>query len=208
MAAVLACGEGALLSHRSAAELWELLPPRGGPIDITVPTAAGRRKRRGIRIHRSPSLPRNSATTRNRIAVTTAARTLTNLKRTVTPAVFRKAVRQAEFLGLQLDSIETDHTRSELERAFLRLCRQRRLPEPEVNIPIGPFTVDFLWREQRLIVEVDGWQSHRGSQAFEDDRARELKLELLGFRVRRFSHTQVTREQALVATAVRRALQA
>jgi hypothetical protein len=87
----------------------------------------------------------NHATTRHkRIAVTTAARTLTDLRRTIDPALYRKAVREAEFRNLALGTASTDHTRSELERAFLRLCRRRRLPLPEVNVRIGDFIVDFL----------------------------------------------------------------
>ena len=100
----------------------------------------------------------------------------------------------------------TDHTRSELESALLRLCRRHRLPAPEVNVPIGPYTVDFLWREQRLVVEVDGYAAHRGRQAFEDDRERDLYLRSRGLRVRRFSEGQIARRAALIAGAIRAAL--
>lgn len=103
-------------------------------------------------------------------------RTLTDLRRTIDPALYRKAVREAEFRNLALGAAPTDHTRSELERAFLRLCRRRRLPLPEVNARIDDFIVDFLWREKRLIVETDGYAAHRGRQAFEDDHTRELAL--------------------------------
>jgi len=170
-------------------------------VDVTIPTTGGRRTRRGLRIHRTPSLPSNATTIRNRIAVTTPARTITDLGRAVPPREFRKATRQAEFLGLPLE-IETDRTRSDLERDFLALCSRHRLPRPDVNVPIGPYTVDFLWREQRLIVETDGYAAHRGRQAFEDDHARELYLHNRRYRLRRFTDRQVQRQARDVAAAI------
>lgn len=206
MAAVLACGDGAMLSHRSAAERWDLLPPTKGIVHVTIPASNGRKKRPGIRLHRFPSLQNDATTLRNGIAVTTPARTLADLRRTLSPGLFRKAVREAEFRGLDLGAAPTDHTRSELERAFLRLCRRHRLPEPEVNVRIGRFTVDFLWRAQRLVVETDGYAAHRGSQAFEDDRQRELELHALGYLLRRFSDHQIDRHSEAVAAAIETAL--
>src|SRR5919106_443341 len=97
MAAVLACGDGAVLSHRSAAELWELLPPRQGAVHVTVPVPGGRKKRDGIHLHRSPSLPNTATTRRDGIAVTAPARILGDLRRTIEPALLRKALREAEF---------------------------------------------------------------------------------------------------------------
>jgi very-short-patch-repair endonuclease len=178
MAAVLACGEGAVLSHRSAAELWELLPPRGGTVHVTVERAGSRRQRHGIRVHRSSSLPRDEVTSRSRIAVTTQARTIADLRRVATKGEVRRATRAAEFKGLPLNHVKIDRTRSDLERDLLELCRRHRLPLPEVNVKIGPFTADFLWREQRLVVETDGWHAHRGRQAFLDDRERDAYFRL------------------------------
>src|ERR671922_12174 len=103
--------------------------------------------------------------------------TFTQLKRA---GVWRSGVYRQVAAGrlyrLDLGDIETDGTRSELERAFLRLCRRHHLPEPEVNVRVAGFTVDFLWRAERLAVETDGYGAHRGRQAFEDDRERELAL--------------------------------
>ena len=206
MAAVLACGEGAALSHRSAAELWALLAPRGGPVQVTIPSDVGRKRRAGIDLDRSPSLPDAATTLRNRIAVTTPARTLADLRRTAPAAILRRALREAEFRGLDVGSVPSDRTNSELERAFLRLCRRYRLPMPERNVHIGRFKVDFLWREQRLVVETDGYVAHRGSLAFEDDRQRELELHILGYSLRRFSYRQVHRQPRGVAAAVAAAL--
>jgi very-short-patch-repair endonuclease len=206
MAAVLACGAGAVLSHRSAAELWELLPASTGPIHVSVPASSGgRSSRHRLRIHRS-SLPAGDTTIRGRIPVTTPARTIADLKRSVPAVTVRKAIREAEFRGLDLGDTDTDHTRSELERAFLLLCRRHGLPAPEVNVRVGRFTVDFLWRAQRLAVETDGYRAHRGRQAFEDDRERELALGVRGIRLRRFSDRQVDSQPARVARAVRAAL--
>ncbi|MGH2987025.1 MAG: type IV toxin-antitoxin system AbiEi family antitoxin domain-containing protein [Solirubrobacterales bacterium] len=206
MAAVLACGDGAVLSHRSAAELWELLPPRKGPVHVTVPVPGGRKKRDGIHLHRSPLLPDNATTRHDAIAVTTPARTLADLRRTIEPALFRRALRQAEFRGLDLGDVPSDRSRSDLERAFLRLCRRYRLPAPEVNVEVGRFTVDFLWRRDRLAVETDGYAAHRGRQAFEDDHAREFELHALGYRLRRFTDRQVDHQPRAVARAVADAL--
>jgi very-short-patch-repair endonuclease len=170
---------------------------------VTVPAWNGRKKRPGIQIHRSPSLPKEATTRRDGIAVATPARTLADLRRAVPAETLRKATRQAEFLGLALGEAPTDHTRSEPETAFLRLCRRRHLPEPEANVRIGRFTVDFLWRPQRLVVEVDGWAAHRGRQAFEDDHQRDLELHARGLRVLRFTARQIQRDPAVVAVAVR-----
>lgn len=202
MAAVLACGPGAVLSHRAAAEHWELLSPTRSVIDVTVPGLGGRAKRPGLRIHRS-HLPRSSTTRRAGIAVTTPARTLIDLRRSLPPPIYRRAVREAEYRGLDLAGLETDGTRSEPESAFLRLCRRHHLPEPERNVRIGRFTVDFLWRNPRLVVEVDGWVAHRGRQAFEDDHQRDLELRVQGLRVLRFTARQIQRDPAAVTAAVR-----
>ncbi|MDX6581792.1 MAG: hypothetical protein QOI10_976 [Solirubrobacterales bacterium] len=202
MAAVLACGPGAVLSHRAAAEHWALLERSRADVDVTVPGQGGRARRDGLRIHRS-HLPRSACRVRDGIAVTTPARTLVDLKRVVATPVYRRALRQAEFKDMNLAGLHTDGTRSEPEADFLRLCRRYRLPPPEVNQRIGVFTVDFLWRRERLVVEVDGWAAHRGRQAFEDDHERDLALRAEGYRVLRFTARQIGREPAAVAAAVR-----
>jgi len=210
MAAVLACGEGGVLSHCSAAALWEILP-RGGrdtderaPVDVTVPSASGRRGRRGIRLHRSRTLSTADVTVRSRIPVTKPARTLEDLRRVLPSKQFAAVLRQAEFLRLPLgDRIAPDHTRSELEARFLALCRRHRLPRPEVNARVDRFLVDFLWRERRLIVELDGGESHRSRSAFEEDRARDARLKLLGYDVVRFTWRQLQSEPRQIACGIR-----
>jgi predicted transcriptional regulator of viral defense system len=211
MAAVLACGHGAVLSHGAAAVHWGLLRPLGGPIDVTVPHHNGRRRRAGLRIHRCATLgaplstnglpmrPAALTTVHDRIPVTTVARTLEDIRSTLAPRLVRRAIRQAEFLDLALGEIKTDRTRSELERYFLRLCRDWGLPQPEVNVLIEGMTVDFLWRDVRVIVETDSYATHGGTVAFEDDRQRELRLRRLGYSVHRYSERQLELEPATVA---------
>jgi very-short-patch-repair endonuclease len=116
--------------------------------------------------------------------------------------VYRMAVRKA--LDLRLITSQdlrapADLTRSELERVFLAVCRRHRLPQPEVNARIGAYEVDFLWRDRHLIAETDGFAHHGNRDAFERDRARDARLQSLGFRVLRFSHRQVMRRTPVVA---------
>jgi len=204
MAAVLALGDGAVLSHRSAAALWELLPSRDEPVDVSLPSRSGRRLRQGIRVHRPESLEPQEITRRREIPVTGPARTLADLQTTIPAYEMRRAIRQADFLGLPTGpDVESDRTRSELERRFRWLCQRHRLPMPAVNLRITGLTVDFCWVERRLIVETDGYSSHRGRMAFEDDRVRDLKLRGLGYEVLRLSHHQVFDQPDQVVAVLR-----
>lgn len=203
MAAVLACGKGAVLSHHSAAVLWRLLDSADGPVHVSLQTTAGRRRRDGIRIYRRTSLDRSSVTERRGIPVTAPARTIADLRGTVSAARLRRAIRQAEVLGLRTGLDEaTAPTRSELEDLFLRLCRRHRIPMPEVNVRIAGREVDFLWRRQRVVAETDGYRFHRGAGAFEDDHDRDLDLRAAGFDVIRFTFRQVTAEPSRVAASI------
>jgi very-short-patch-repair endonuclease len=103
-------------------------------------------------------------------------------------------------------TIKRDGTRSDLERDFLRLCRRFGLPAPEVNVKVGRWTVDFLWREEGVAVETDYYDYHRGRIAFQDDHARDLDLRRRGFDVHRFSELQVNDRPAEVAADLRDAL--
>ena len=204
MAAVLACGEQAVVSHRSAAVLWRLLSPAPGPIDVTIPGNGGRKPRPGITIHRSRTL--NARVTRRRFGIpaTNAARSLRDVRRTVPQPVFRKALRRALDLRLIRSSgvAEAELTRSELERRFLALCRRHRLPHPEVNVRVGQYEVDFLWRDRRLIAETDGYRYHGDRSSFERDRARDARLQGLGYRVLRFTYRQLTDDRSAVVAAL------
>jgi very-short-patch-repair endonuclease len=194
------------VSHRSAGAVWGMLTPQAGPIDVTVPGDGGREKRKGIRVHRSHTLNADFVTRRHGIAVTKPARTLRDLHRTSPQPVFRRALRRA--LDLRIVSAtdvrrEDDLTRSELERRFLHLCRLHRIPLPEVNARLGGHEVDFLWRRHRVVVETDGFRHHGDRTAFEVDRARDVQLQSLGFRVLRFTYRQVTEDRSAVVAALR-----
>ena len=194
------------MSHQSAAALWGMLKPTDAPIHITLPGDGGRKRRRGITIHRSRSLIAGVSTRRDGIALTKPVRTLRDLHRSVPERVYLRAVRRA--LDRKLISSaqlkgEEELTRSELERRMLRIFRRHRLPQPEVNARIGPYEVDFLWREQRVIVETDSWRHHADRTAFEADRARDAHLQSMGLRVLRFTHRQLTQERSAVIAALR-----
>ena len=211
MAAVLAGGEGAVLSHHSSASLWKLLRPIEGPIHVSVPTTNGRSSQRGIHLHRCPSLtaPREPSpspsylpseggrgrrlltTHRHRIPVTTIQRTIHDLDGTVPSYLLRRAKRQAELRNVRLKGAEGRRQRSDLEEEFFALIDRHHLPPPETNVRLGRHEVDFLWRQQRLVVESDSYLYHRGSVSFEDDHARDLDFRAAGFTVLRFTDRQM-----------------
>jgi very-short-patch-repair endonuclease len=222
IAAVLACGEGAVLSHHSAAALWELLKPIEGPIHVSIPSTSGRTARPGIHLHRCPALREPSSspsylpsrggrggrltTHRYRIPVTTIQRTIEDLDGTVPPYLLRRARRQAELKGAHLKGSDGRRARSDLEEDFFTLVRSHHLPLPETNVKLGRWEVDFLWRRQRLVVEIDSFLYHRGSVAFHDDHARDLDLRQLGFTVLRYSELQLEDEPDRIAADVAAAL--
>jgi len=105
-----------------------------------------------------------------------------------------------------MGEIKTDRTRSDLERLFLRLWRRTGLLRPAVNVPIEKMTVDFLWREARLVVETDSYVTHGGTVAFEDDHMRDLRLRRLGYAVHRFTEQQLETEPEAVIEDVIAAL--
>jgi very-short-patch-repair endonuclease len=223
MAAVLALGGGpreggavlehwgAAVSHRSALSLWDLLPPKQSFTDVVVAGYGGRSQRAEIRVHRSVTLGVDEVTLRRGIPVTTPTRTIADLREATTTRrrgaisdrELRKAIRQANVLGLPIGATDARvRTRSDLEGDFLRLCRRHQLPPPAVNVRIGPYLVDFLWRERRFVVETDSYLYHRGEVAFQDDRARDLDLMRRGFEVLRLSELQLDEGPAQVAEAL------
>jgi hypothetical protein len=175
-------------------------PPAADPAAGFASTVVPPSKRR-----RSPQTTR-----RHNIPVTTVPRTIEDLRGSslLPPRLLRRAIRQAELRGHHLAGVESDRTRSDLESLFLDLVRPHRdrIPPPEVNIKLGRWTVDFLWREQRVVVETDFWTYHRGSVAFEDDHARELDLRGAGYTVLRFTDEQLEKEPGRVVVDVARAL--
>jgi very-short-patch-repair endonuclease len=206
LAAVLAVGDGAGLAHLEAAAHWELIRPPSGSVHVIVPGHGGRRKRQGIIVIRSSTLVPSEIVEKDNIPVTTPARTLADLRRTLPEYRFAPILRRAEKLRLDIGAIAgsgEDPDRTELERRFLALCRRHSLPRPECQVIIGPYTVDFLWPEKNLIVEVDGWEDHGTRSAFESDRERDAYLTALGYRVVRFTWGQVTQHGPYVARTVR-----
>jgi very-short-patch-repair endonuclease len=225
MAAVLAAGPGAALSHASAAALWEIRATQATRIDVTVRTTGGR-EQRALRIHRITTLRADETTHRHGIPVTTPARTLLDLAGSLPRRALERALDEAEILELfdlrrlralipahqgergvrRLAAALDDHeagstvTRSELEEQFLALCGQHELERPRVNATIAGLEVDFLFAAQRLVVEVDGYRFHRSRRAFERDRERGAILAAAGYSVVRFSYDQVaTNAEAVVA---------
>ncbi len=232
MAAVLACGEDALLSHRSAADLWGLRRSDRARIDITSPAQSGR-SRPGIQFHRSVGIGTPDATIHEGIPCTSVARTLLDLARVVDRRALERACDQAEVLRLfdlravhellrrlgpvagsaRLRSALGEHevgstmTRSHLEEAFLVLCQRAALPRPEVNarlvLEAEALEVDFLWRAERLVVEADGYAYHRTRWAQERDRRRDQLLSRSGWRRERFTFRQITADPGWVTSTLR-----
>ncbi len=232
MAAVLACGPDAVLSHRSAAYLWGLVDSWEEPIDVTAPNRRGRSPD-AVAAHRDGSLQPIDKTTLYGIPCTSVARTVLDFAGVAQDWEVRKVIAQAEVLGifdrlkmrallrrsrrrrgvarlrLILDTIhpQTERTRSELERLFLGMCAKRDVPEPEVNVwlptPDGKrYQADFLWRGSKLIVEADSRRFHDTDSAFVSDRKRRQQLELAGWRVSQCTWEEVEREPRRLALTV------
>jgi very-short-patch-repair endonuclease len=214
-AALLACGEGAVLSHRSAAVLWELLRPQTGPIDVTV---IGRQTGRpeGAKIHRTVGLDRPDRRVHKGLPVTSAARAILDIAADVPARLLEWAVDEALLKRLTREkdlertaAAATGHrgapivrrlladrttetlTRSRADELMLQLVRRAELPQPEVNARLHGFMVDFLWREERLVLEVDGFTYHSTMSAFERDRRKDATLVAAGFTVIRISRRQL-----------------
>jgi very-short-patch-repair endonuclease len=227
MAAVLAAGPGAVLSHASAAALWEIRPSAAARIDVSVRTSGGRGKRPGLCIHRAPTLRTEEITEHQGIRVTTPARTLLDLASSLPRRALERALDEAEIRELfdlrALNAIITAHagergaaalrraldldgdpapTKSELEERMLALCEDHGLPRPRVNADVVGLEVDFVFADQRLAVEADSWSYHRTRRAFERDRERDAILARAGYRTLRFTHRQMTSDAAGVAAAI------
>ncbi|MBS1678753.1 MAG: type IV toxin-antitoxin system AbiEi family antitoxin domain-containing protein [Actinobacteria bacterium] len=207
LAAVLGAGDGSVLSHSSAAALWQFLRPMSGDVHVTVGAAVHRARRPGVRIHRSRTLAPGDVTRRHGIAVTTPARTVNDIRGEVTPYLFRRALRQAELAGYRVPHIErVKRTRSDLELLFLSFCDEYDLPGPLVNHRLHGYRVDFFWPDARLAVETDSWEYHRGSVAFADDHERDLELRAHGITTRRYTGDQLEVAPQAVAADLKQVL--
>ena len=201
LAAVLACGPHAVLSHGSAGALWQMMPdPRDAAL-VDVSLSQGDRGRtRNIRVHRV-CLQAGDVTTRENIPVTSVTRTLVDLAGVLSSREFERVLAQTEGLNLlerrDLLSLAARQagrpgapllrnlleneagpslTRSEAEERFLALIRKSQLGLPESNVRVGDYEVDFFWRRERLVVEVDGFAFHSSQRKFENDRRRDAWL--------------------------------
>ena len=207
LAAVLAAGDGAVLSHTSAAALWQFLRPIPGPVHVTLGAAVRRKPRPGLQIHRSRTLTSFHITRRHGIAVTNPTRTIEDIRTAVEPYLFRRALRQAELAGHRVPHLASvKRTRSDLELLFLALCTDHGLPRPLVNHRVHGHLVDFFFPDHRLVVETDSWTYHRGSVAMEDDHDRDLALRAHGIETRRYTGDQLEAAPEAVVADLKEAL--
>jgi very-short-patch-repair endonuclease len=221
LAAVMACGPGAVLSHRDAARLWEIRQSIASMIDVTVPSQNGRIRRRGIRVHRSGRLTREEVTTRSGIPVTTVARTLLDLADVLDGQALQRAVTEAEYTNrFDLTSLNAvvegnpgrrgrklleavdgrrHRTRSPLEDRFLRLVERYRVEEPQSGVWIEGYEVDFIWTRAGLVVELDGVAAHTTRAALSADRLRDRRLWRAGLRTMRLTADALDAEGEVLA---------
>ncbi len=203
MAAVLACGPDAALSHRSAAALWRIVPLWQTQTEVTAPTT---HRLNGIHLHRSPH---PDATTHYGIPVTTPLRTLVDLADVVSPNQLTRALNEAQVLRLvnaaDLSTLPTRYpgrrtsrltpeqgaTRSHLEDRFVRFLKRHQLPLPELNQRIAGHEVDAVYRQHKLVIELDSRQFHTTPKAFEHDRDRDADLLNAGFSTLRITDNRL-----------------
>jgi Transcriptional regulator, AbiEi antitoxin/Protein of unknown function (DUF559) len=231
MAAVLASGSGAVLSHRSAAASWRIWGSGAGKVHVTVPRHTG--SRGPIRRHFA-ALPVDEVTTRDGIPVTSAARSVLDLAADKGEAAAESALREMEYLGVYgpvslpallqryprhrgaaivrrcLERLEDDpggRVRSPLEELFLPFLDAHHIPRPRLNawLSVGDdrYQVDCLWPEARLIGELDGFASHGTRRAMREDRKRDRQLLAASYRVVRIVGSQLRSEPSAVAADLR-----
>ena len=227
MAAVLACGPGAALSHRSAADLWGFGKEHPDYIDVSVRRASEARLR-GIRCHRRPSLPARAITTRLNIPITQPVQTFLDLVSMMGPRDLERAINEADKhdvidpdalrkalddhrgevgvrpLRLILDKHTFRLSDDELELLFRPLAAAAGLPTPLTKVEVDEFEVDFFWPDLGLVVETDGWRYHRTPATQTRDALRFQEHTAAGLTPLRFSHWQVKYEPRHVESVLRR----
>ncbi len=226
-AALLYAGPGAMLSHATAAWWWELIDRQPPQLHVSTPRSCSSPALH-IEIHGRRELPR---LLHRRLPVATVAQTLLDLATQTTERRLKRALAEADFRRLldpraieallrqgqrggvalrrALHRYQPDlaHTRSELEHRFLELCESGSLPRPELNATVCGLMVDALWRDQKVVVELDGQAAHGTAAQMGRDHSRDLTLRAAGFTVLRYTWRQITREAGLVLVDLRRALQ-
>lgn len=230
LAACLACGPGAFVGRRSAAVLWQELPPDDPTRPVDILLRGGIRKHPGIHVRRAASLHSDEVTELDGIPITTPARTILDLAATTSPRELERALAQAlarrltttgelgKLLGRArgrrgtavlrawLEGQGPALTRSEAEERLLTLIRKARLAEPEVNVRVSGFEVDFYWRAHRLVAEVDGFAFHAAAEPFENDRRRDFALASSGISVVRVTWKRLVKEPEVVLGQLAQAL--
>jgi very-short-patch-repair endonuclease len=227
MAAVLACGDGAALSHSSASALWRIGQEQRGLVEISLPSSS-RRRRPGIRIHRRPSLnPQRDLTREYGIPVTTPIQTLIDMSLRLDRRGVERMINEADKYNLAhppqlrealdarsgepgaaklrfvLDRRTFRLTEEELERRFLPLAREAGLPTPLTGQFVNEFEVDFYWPNLGLVVETDGLRYHRTPAEQARDRLRDQAHTAAGLTPLRFTHEQVRYEPEHVLAVLR-----
>lgn len=232
MAAALACGPGAVLSHATAASVWDLRPTNAAKIDVTIASAKGCTGPSNVRLRRRPGLTATDVTRKTNVPVTTVARTLLDLASVVRPAALDRALEQAEKLQLldvtpiaellerergrpgapalanAIQQYAPEPTRSDLEADFLALCDDHDIPRPSINTWIEGYEVDAHWPGTLLVAELDSRRHHHTTAAFERDRIRDSALAAAGYTVMRFTSRRILWDPAGVARDLRKALSA
>jgi very-short-patch-repair endonuclease len=230
-AAVLACGDRAILSHTSAAAVWGIRERADGPVDVTVASSSGRR-RPNIRLHHARDLRARDVRVHDGLPLTSPARTLVDfagcldtrsLERAVDEAlVVLKVVSRSELEDVlerssgragaaalrRLTGRRTNSqiTHSRAERRCLELIRKARLPEPVTQVRIGDFRVDLLWPEHRVVFEINGYRSHTSRRAFDRDRRKDAALKAAAYDPNRVTRDQVMFEPLAVIAEIPAAL--
>lgn len=214
IAALLSCGPKAVLSHESAAALWQIATERPGRIDVSVPAPVDRR-RPGIIVHRRVTLFAEDVTTLERIPVTTPVCTLVDIAGRLPRDRLEAAINEADKRGLtdpealrsaiggltgrpgvaalreMLDRRTFTLTDSELERRFVPIAREAGLSLPQTQRQVNGFRVDFYWPDIGLVVETDGLRYHRTAAQQAKDRVRDQAQVAAGLTPLRFTHAQV-----------------
>jgi very-short-patch-repair endonuclease len=228
MAAVLACGDGAMLSHRSAAALWGIGTEIGGAIDVSVRRRAGLR-RPGIRVRARRALSEADISSRDGIRLTGVVRTLIDIATELSSVAVERAVNEADKLDLvdpeTLRSALEDHSGargvrllrtvldartfrlsdSDLEIAFRPIAAKAQLPNPLTKQIVNGFEIDFFFPELALVVETDGLRYHRTPSAQAKDARRDRAHLLARMTPLRFTHYEVKYESAKVRRELERA---
>jgi predicted transcriptional regulator of viral defense system len=220
-AALLDAGPGAMLSHATAA--WWLGLSDAEPTVIHVSTPRRCRSRRGIRVHERRTLER---VWHRRLTVTALAQTLLDYATTAPRARVRRALAEADYRGILDVTAVTDllgrgrpgsaslrralrehqprlaQARSVLEERFMSLCEAHRIPLPELNVTVHGWVVDAYWPQDRLVVELDGYDNHRSPAQIRRDRRKELQLRGAGLTIARYAYDQIENDSAAVAEDV------